>query len=115
MNFNKNFLFAAILIIPFLTLTISCSKTDHADMVLYNGSVTTMDDTLKTAEAIAIKSDTIFAVGSNAEIKKLIGDSTEVIDAKGAFVMPGFIESHAHFLGLGKSKKQLKNNAIDCS
>ncbi|MCK5455796.1 MAG: amidohydrolase, partial [Melioribacteraceae bacterium] len=63
------------------------------------------------AEAIAIKGDTIQSVGSNSEIKKLVGENTEVIDLDGKFVMPGFIESHAHFLGLGNSMMILDLNS----
>jgi predicted amidohydrolase YtcJ len=90
-----------------LFVSTSCSQKEYAKLVVINGNVVTMDDTNKTAEALAVKGDTIFAVGTNLAIKKLIGDSTKVIDAKRKFVMPGFIESHAHFLSLGRSKKQL--------
>ena len=76
---------------------------NSADLVLINGNVATVEDSIAYASAVAIKGDKIFAVGSTEEIEKLIGDSTEVIDLKGKFVMPGFIESHAHFVGLGES------------
>ncbi|MBL1213496.1 MAG: amidohydrolase [Ignavibacteriae bacterium] len=109
MNLKKQI--SSALIIPILLLSIfvstSCTQKEYAKLVVINGNVATMDDTNKTAEAIAVKGDTIFAVGTNQAIKKLIGDSTKVIDAEGKFVMPGFIESHAHFLSLGRSKKQL--------
>jgi predicted amidohydrolase YtcJ len=109
MNLKKQI--SSALLLPIILLSIfastSCSKKEYANLVVINGNVVTMDDTNKTAEAIAVKGDTIFAVGTNLAIKKLIGDSTRVIDAKGKFVMPGFIESHAHFLSLGRSKKQL--------
>ena len=74
-----------------------------ADMVLINGNVATIEDSLTNVTAVAIKGDKILAVGSTEEIEKFIGDSTQVIDLKGKFVMPGFIESHAHFVGLGES------------
>lgn len=80
---------------------------EAADLVLTNGIIATMDESVPSAEAIAIKDGTILFVGSSADAEYYAGDSTEVIDLEGKFVMPGFIESHAHFLGLGKSKQIL--------
>ena len=76
---------------------------NSADLVLINGNVATIEDSTSYATAVAIKGDRILAVGSTEEIEKLIGDSTKVIDLNGKFGMPGFIESHAHFVGLGSS------------
>ncbi|MCL4549424.1 MAG: amidohydrolase [Bacteroidetes bacterium] len=89
---------------------ISCGEKEvkePADLVLTNGLIATMEDANPQAEAVAIKGEKILAVGSSSEIKKYIGDSTQVIDLNGKFVMPGFNESHAHFLGLGNSKQML--------
>ncbi|MBS3944400.1 MAG: amidohydrolase [Melioribacter sp.] len=80
---------------------------EAADLVLTNAVVATMDESNPSAEAVAIKDGIILFVGSNDDAEAYIGDSTEVIDLEGKFVMPGFIESHAHFLGLGKSKQIL--------
>ena len=89
-------------------LIINCGSKqvvkNPADLVLINGVIATVDDGLPSAEAVAIKDGKIFFVGSTAEVEKLIGDSTNVIDLKGKFVMPGFNDSHAHFLGVGNSK-----------
>ena len=79
-----------------------------ADLVLLNGNVVTVDAGQSHAEAIAIHADTIMAVGSNDEIQTLIGAATEVIELDGQTVIPGFIESHAHFMGLGKSLMRLR-------
>lgn len=78
-------------------------QSKHADLVFFNAKITTINDDQPNAEALAVKGDTIQFVGSNAEVKKLVGENTEVIDLDGKFVMPGFIESHAHFMGLGNS------------
>jgi len=80
---------------------------DKATLVFINGNIATMEDSKPHAEAVAVRNDTIVALGSNDEIKKYIGDSTKVINLNGKFMMPGFNESHAHFLGLGESKKIL--------
>ncbi|MFA3783588.1 amidohydrolase [Melioribacteraceae bacterium 4301-Me] len=91
-----------------ILLTACGEKIMHkADLVLLNGKIVTMDDNNPEGEALAIKGDKILAVGSADEIKEYIGDSTNVIDLKGKFVMPGFIESHAHFMGLGEFKMNL--------
>jgi len=58
-------------------------------------------------EAIAMKGDTVLAVGSNREIRAYIGSETEVIDLDGMLAIPGFIESHGHFSGIGSAKMQL--------
>ena len=72
-------------------------------MILINGKIATMDKNNPTADAIAFDGDRIMMVGTIAEIETLKGESTKVIDLKGSFAMPGFIEGHGHFSGLGKS------------
>jgi len=67
-----------------------------ADMVLFNGKVVTIDANESIAEAIAIKYGRILAVGSNEQIKSLIGSETEVIDLRGRTMIPGLLESHCH-------------------
>lgn len=79
-----------------------------ADLVLLGGNVVTVDDAQPVAEAIAIHADTIMAVGTVAEIEALIGSNTKQIQLEGKTVIPGFIESHAHFMGLGKSLMRLR-------
>jgi predicted amidohydrolase YtcJ len=78
-----------------------------ADLVLINGRVVTLDPARPEAQAIAIRDDRIYFVGSTAGAKERIGPSTEVIDLKGQLAIPGFIESHGHFTGVGEMKLQL--------
>jgi len=78
-----------------------------ADLVLRNGKIVTVDDAVPDGEAIAIHGDTILAVGTDRAIGRYIGRETEVIDLDGQLAIPGFIESHAHFLGIGSAKMQL--------
>ncbi len=69
-------------------------------MIITNGAVLTMDPDLQRAAAVGIKDGRIIAVGSVDEVSHLAGPGTEIIDAKGATVLPGFIESHMHlFIG----------------
>lgn len=66
------------------------------DVALVNGHVLTMDDSLPRAEAFAIKHGRFVAIGSNDDIRNIIDGDTEVIDAEGRTVTPGFIDAHAH-------------------
>jgi predicted amidohydrolase YtcJ len=79
-----------------------------ATLVLTNGKVVTVEASPAEARAIAITGDRITAVGSDDEIKRYIGAGTEVIDAGGQLVIPGFIESHGHFSGVGEAQLVLK-------
>ena len=89
---------------------VSCgnsSPNEKADLIIKNGVVATVDTFGVFYEAVAVKGNKILFVGSNKEIEKFVGDSTEIIDVKGRFVMPGFFDSHAHFLGIGMAKINL--------
>ena len=84
-----------------LLITISCnSQKQKADLILSNAKVYTVDKEFSLAEAIAIKDQRIIAVGSSKEILKEFS-SEEVRDLKGAYVYPGWIDAHCHFLGYG--------------
>ena len=74
---------------------------EPADIVYTNGTVLTMDDNLPTAEAVAVKDGRIVAVGPEAEVLEMAGDSTERIDLEGKTMLPGFVDSHGHAFGIG--------------
>ncbi len=90
----------------------SAALGQDADLVLRHGVVATVDDAIGTVEAIAVRGETILAVGSNDDIARHIGDDTQVIDLNGRLAIPGFIEGHAHFIGLGQSKMNLDLMAV---
>ncbi len=75
-----------------------------ADLVLTNGKIVAGDSLLAEAEALAVRADTIVAVGTSAEMAAYVGPATEVIDLEGRLALPGFIEGHGHFMGLGQAK-----------
>lgn len=77
------------------------------DRVLVNGVVHTMDETRPRAEAVAMTGGRITAVGSTAEVLATKGPQTEVIDLRGATVVPGLKESHGHFVGMGQARMVL--------
>ena len=93
-------------IIKFLSFTlimvsIKCSPINDstkADLVILNATIWTGESVNPEARALAVKADTILAIGTNEEIKQLVGENTKMIDAEGKFVVPGFIDSHVHFL-----------------
>jgi len=77
----------------------SCATppVEHADLVLRNGTIVTVDDLIPEVDALAVRGDRIVAVG----------DETQVIDLDGRLAIPGFIEGHGHFLGIGDATLQL--------
>jgi len=94
-----------------LCLLFSCKSREHADLVLYNAVVHTVDSTFSTAEAIAVKDGKIVAVGKTDDIKGRY-EAGEMVDAQGKAVYPGFIDAHAHFVGYGRGLYEV--NLYDC-
>jgi len=77
---------------------IACRQKEKADLVIINGKVLTIDKENPMAEAIAIKGEKIIAVGTTTSINSLIEKGkTQVIDAQGKLVIPGFNDAHVHF------------------
>lgn len=101
------FSYKGIFFLSLLLVLGGCSTNQSPDTIIINSNTWTVDKEKPTAEAFAIKDGKIIAIGSSDEIEKLKSESTSVIDAKGAFVMPGWIEGHGHFSGLGKSLQNL--------
>jgi predicted amidohydrolase YtcJ len=79
-----------------------------ADLIFHNAKIYTADDAVPRAEAIAVRGDRIAAVGTSADVLKLKGPTTRVVDARGAAIVPGLIDSHGHFTGLGASLQVLR-------
>ena len=68
----------------------------NADLIVINGRVLTMDESAPRAQALSVRDGRILAVGDTASIEEFRGDRTQVIDAAGRTVIPGFIEAHMH-------------------
>lgn len=76
--------------------------SERARLILHNATVVTMDDALPQAQAIAVDAaGKIMKVGNNFQIDLLKGDSTQVVDATGMTILPGFIDPHSHMAGYG--------------
>ena len=67
-----------------------------ASLAIVNAAVHTVDDAVQNAEAVAVAGEQIVAVGSDEAVRSLIGPGTDVIDAGGATVLPGFVDAHNH-------------------
>lgn len=79
----------------------SVQRLSAPDYVVINARVFTSDPALPQAEAFAVKGDKFLAVGSSADIRNIAAPGTEIIDAEGMFVTPGFIDAHSHPSGAG--------------
>lgn len=77
-----------------------------ADLILINGNIITVEENFPEAEALAVKGDRIISLGENDEILKYKGEHTKVIDVEGRTVIPGLIDAHMHFVGLGEGSKK---------
>jgi len=81
-----------------MSIFYSCKPQEAADLVILNGKVLTIDTDNPLAEAIAVVDDKITDVGTNSRIRKLIDpEKTQIIDASGRLVIPGFNDAHVHF------------------
>jgi predicted amidohydrolase YtcJ len=95
-----NSLFALFIVIVVFN---SCNYKRKADLILYNGTIYTVDQSFNVAEAVAVRGGIIKAVGTTEDI---LGDydSDQKIDLQGKPLYPGFIDAHCHFFGYGIDK-----------
>ncbi|MFW6161035.1 MAG: amidohydrolase [Acidobacteriota bacterium] len=94
---------AATTCLCWLFLSWGCSgqASIQAELAIINGKIWTVDNDVPLAEAVAVWKGKILKVGSNKEIQKLTGPKTEVINVEGRLVLPGFCDSHTHFVDGG--------------
>ncbi|MBT3244371.1 MAG: amidohydrolase [Bacteroidetes bacterium] len=95
-----------------ITSLISCNpNTQMADLIVINSKIWTANPGQAFAEAMAVAEDEIIAIGSNKEILKYKTNKTQVLDKPGKLIIPGFIDSHLHFIqgGFSLSSVQLKS------
>jgi len=85
-------------------LLYSCqNESSTADLIVINANIWTADINNPKASALAVKKERIVEVGSDELVLKLKGKNTEVIDAEGKFITPGFIDTHVHLMTGGNS------------
>ena len=92
-----------VLFILFYALIMSsCTHKTPVDLIVHNAKIYTVDDNFSMAEAFAAKDGKFFAVGSENDIMSHYA-ATEVIDAQGRAVYPGFMDGHCHFCGYAEN------------
>lgn len=89
-----------------LAMTASCTKKKKADLLVVNANIYTVDSVFSKAAAMAVKDGKIQAVGKSEElIEKYEGK--RVLDAKGKTILPGLVDAHCHFFGLGLNQQKV--------
>jgi predicted amidohydrolase YtcJ len=96
-----------ILLLPALAVAFLAGRAVYSqakapDLVIVNGRIYTVDQAFSTAEAVAITDGKFTAVGTTAQIRKLAGPSTRVLDVGGKTVIPGLADGHLHNAGGGE-------------
>ncbi len=104
---NPRILLGGCAVLALLAAAACGPRVEPATMVLRNGKLVTADDAKPEAQAIAVRGDIIVALGTNDEIQPYVGPATEVIDLAGQLAIPGFVESHGHFTGVGQARLNL--------
>jgi predicted amidohydrolase YtcJ len=107
---------APLLFIAIPTLACTMTTSSHTpslapSLAVVNARVWTGDPKRPWADAVAVTGERIVAVGSSAEIRKLASAATRIVDASGKMLVPGFIDSHVHFMegGFGLTSVQLRD------
>jgi len=93
-------------VVAWLTCLVPC-VAQVADLILENGKIVAVEKGIPDAQAIAVRDGKVLALGTSVAMRKHKGPNTQVIDLKGALAIPGFIEGHGHFAGLGAFKRSL--------
>ena len=90
-----------LIILFIVSLVIGCEpkSKEVADLVIFNGPIYTVNNTNDIVSAVAVKNDKIVALGDQA--LEMVGENTTKLDLDGKVCYPGFIEGHAHIMGIG--------------
>src|SRR6056297_1303988 len=92
---------SGILILLFFSF-ISCQLERQTDMLLINGHIQTVDETLRVVQAMAVNKGKIIDTGTTDELLSRY-DARETINLEGKFVYPGFLDPHSHFFGYSRN------------
>lgn len=93
---------ALLLAVSLCSASLGFGQAVHADLVITNANIRTMDAKRTIARSIATLNGKIIAIGSDADTKSLVGANTRVIDASGKTIVPGFNDAHVHFMETGQ-------------
>jgi len=99
-----------LLLLAVFGITLSAQSKPAADLIITHANVWTGDDAHARAEAVAVLGDRIVAVSSNADVLLWRGPETKLIDAGGKLLLPGFNDSHVHFIDGGRQLDSIQLN-----
>lgn len=88
-------------VLPIMLFLFRCANAQHADIIFINGNIWTVDEKNPHAEAVAVFGEKIVATGTSGTIRSHASAATTVVDLKGKFMIPGFIDNHTHFMSGG--------------
>lgn len=100
-----------LLLLALLVYFSGCQQQPPADLVIWGGNIYTVSGS-GTAEAVVVAGDTIAFIGSRSAAEDFVGPETLVIDLQGKTMTPGFIESHAHIMGIGFNRLNVDLMAV---
>ena len=95
-----------ILTLGLIGLFTACKQQEKADLIVINANTYTVNKNFQNVESFAIKNGKFIAVGSNNEVQKKYA-TLKTIDAKNQTIVPGFIDAHCHFYGLGLQQQKV--------
>src|SRR5882724_7436068 len=102
--------FATLFVLLTLPQFVGAQSKSAADLIIRNAKVWTVDKDHPTAQAVAVLGDRIMAVGSNEDVEAWRGARTRTVDASGKLLLPGFNDSHVHFVDGGLSLDRVQLN-----
>ncbi len=103
---NTTNMYKPLIYLTIVIALISCTSKQHVDLIVTNANIYTVDDNFSNAEAFAVTNGKFIAVGSAKEIKTNFR-SKNIYDAEGKTIIPGLIDAHCHFYGLGSSMQKV--------
>ena len=92
-------------LITILVLNSSFGCKKNVDLIIYNANIYTVDNNFNVAEAVAIKNGLFYEIGENDILKKY--NTKKSLDLNGSTVLPGLIDAHCHFYGLGLNQQEI--------
>ncbi|WP_421806695.1 amidohydrolase [Flagellimonas sp.] len=93
-----------LLLIATVVLLFSCTTKEEVDLIVTNANIYTVDANFSKANSFAVKNGKFVAVGDSEEIIQKY-DAAEQLDAEGKTIVPGLIDAHCHFYGLGQNQQ----------
>jgi hypothetical protein len=103
-----------VALVLFLAIGSACrAPAGEADLVILGGRIVTLDPDQPEVEAVAVLDGRIAATGTEEAVREWIAKGTQVVDLMDGLAVPGFIEGHGHFMGLGRLRIELDLSSAD--